>query len=490
MSNASKVKDISLAEWGRKEIELAEVEMPGLIAIRREFGPSQPLKGSRISGSLHMTIQTAVLIETLQNLGASVRWCSCNIFSTQDHAAAAIAEAGTGVVFAWKGETLEEYWNLTVDCLTWENGEGPDQIVDDGGDATILCIEGLATEKTYNASNKTELPEPSRELGEDEYELRRVINRCLLKDPQYFSKLTKNLTGISEETTTGVARLYKLEKEGKLQCPCFNVNDSVTKSKFDNIYGCKHSLVDGLNRATDVMISGKKVLICGFGDVGKGCAQAMRGSGARVYVTECDPICALQACMEGFEVVRVNDVLEQIDIYVTATGNKRIITLDHMKKMKHNAIVGNIGHFDNEIETEALKKDPTIKRINIKPQVDKFNFEDGHSIILLAEGNPFTIQAVSSTSAAPPDTLPSSCPPPSATRPSPSSNSGRTGLSRPTPPESSNCPRCSTRRSPDCTSMPSTPNLPCLRPTRLTILASSLRDPSRRTTTSIDQSGL
>jgi adenosylhomocysteinase len=298
MSNASKVKDISLAAWGRKEIDLAEVEMPGLIAIRKEYGPSQPLKGARISGSLHMTIQTAVLIETLQQLGASVRWCSCNIFSTQDHAAAAIAEAGTGVVFAWKEETLEEYWNLTVDCLTWENGEGPDQIVDDGGDATILCIEGLAAEKSFALTH--ELVEPSREIGEDEYELRRAINRCLLKDPQYFSKLTKNLTGISEETTTGVSRLYKLEKEGKLQCPCFNVNDSVTKSKFDNIYGCKHSLVDGINRATDVMICGKKVLICGFGDVGKGCAQAMRGSGARVYVTECDPICALQACMEGF----------------------------------------------------------------------------------------------------------------------------------------------------------------------------------------------
>lgn len=456
MSNASKVRDMSLAEWGRKELDLAEVEMPGLIAIRKEYGPSKPLKGARISGSLHMTIQTAVLIETLHELGASVRWCSCNIFSTQDHAAAAIAAAGTGVVFAWKGETLEEYWNLTLDCLTWENGEGPDQIVDDGGDATILCIEGLAAEKAFAQTN--ELVEPSRELSEDEYELRKAINRSLLKDPHFFSKLTKNLTGVSEETTTGVARLYKLAEEKKLLCPCINVNDSVTKSKFDNIYGCKHSLVDGINRATDVMISGKKVLICGFGDVGKGCAQAMRGSGARVYVTEVDPICALQACMEGYEVVRIEDVLPVVDIYVTATGNKKIITIDHMSKMKHNAIVGNIGHFDNEIETEALKKDPTITRINIKPQVDKFTFQDGHSIILLAEGTLCSIQAVSSTSVAPLATLPSSCPPLSATRPSPSSSSGPTEPPSSSKPECSSCPRSSTRRSQDCTSMLSEPS--------------------------------
>jgi adenosylhomocysteinase len=273
--------------------------------------------------------------------------------------------------------------------LTWENGEGPDQIVDDGGDATILCIDGLAAQKEFALTKQ--LVEPSRELSEDEYELKQAINRCLTKDPEFFTKLTKNLTGISEETTTGVGRLYKLEKEGKLLCPCVNVNDSVTKSKFDNIYGCKHSLVDGINRATDVMISGKKVVICGFGDVGKGCAQAMRGSGARVYVTEVDPICALQACMEGFEVVTIESVLSIADIYITATGNKRIITLEHMKKMKNNAIVGNIGHFDNEIETELLKKDPTIVRINIKPQVDKFTFNDGHSVILLAEGITFVI---------------------------------------------------------------------------------------------------
>lgn len=456
MSNASKVRDMSLAEWGRKELDLAEVEMPGLIAIRKEYGPSKPLKGARISGSLHMTIQTAVLIETLHELGASVRWCSCNIFSTQDHAAAAIAAAGTGVVFAWKGETLEEYWNLTLDCLTWENGEGPDQIVDDGGDATILCIEGLAAEKAFALTN--ELVEPSRELSEDEYELRKAINRSLLKDPQFFSKLSKNLTGVSEETTTGVARLYKLAEEKKLLCPCINVNDSVTKSKFDNIYGCKHSLVDGINRATDVMISGKKVLICGFGDVGKGCAQAMRGSGARVYVTEVDPICALQACMEGFEVVRIEDVLPIVDIYVTATGNKKIITIDHMSKMKHNAIVGNIGHFDNEIETEALKKDPTITRINIKPQVDKFTFQDGHSIILLAEGTLSLIQAVSSTSVAPLATLPSSCPPPSATKPSPSSSSGPTEPPNCSKTECSSFPRSSTRRLQGCTSTLSEPS--------------------------------
>jgi adenosylhomocysteinase len=391
MSVESKVKDLSLASWGRKEMDLAEVEMPGLMSIRQEYGPSKPLQGAKISGSLHMTIQTAVLIETLTTLGAQVRWCSCNIFSTQDHAASAIAEAKTAVVFAWKGETLEEYWKLTIDCLEWGNGEGPDQIVDDGGDATIICIEGLAAEKKFLVTN--ELVEPARGGSEDEFWLYQTINDCLRKDKNYFSKLTKNLKGVSEETTTGVARLYKLAQENKLLCPAINVNDSVTKSKFDNIYGCKHSLVDGLNRATDVMICGKKVLVCGFGDVGKGCAQAMRGSGARVYITEVDPICALQACMEGYEVVRIEDVLSSIDIYVTATGNKRIITLDHMSKMKNNAIVGNIGHFDNEIETDNLKSNPDITRINIKPQVDKFTFKDGHSIILLAEGTPFTTQA-------------------------------------------------------------------------------------------------
>ena len=294
----SKIADITLADWGRKELDLAEVEMPGLMSLREEFGAKKPLEGARVSGSLHMTVQTAVLIETLQTLGARVRWCSCNIFSTQDHAAAAIVQAKTATVFAWKGETCQDYWKMTAECLTWEDGKGPDIIVDDGGDATILLIEGLAAEKKL--ANGEKLPEPVRGESEDEYYLMVTINECLAKDPKCFSKLTADLKGISEETTTGVARLYRLAKDGKIICPCINVNDSVTKSKFDNIYGCKHSLVDGINRATDVMISGKKVLISGYGDVGKGCAQAMRGAGARVYIAEIDPICALQACMEGF----------------------------------------------------------------------------------------------------------------------------------------------------------------------------------------------
>lgn len=378
----SKIKDISLAAWGRKELDLAEVEMPGLMAIREEYGPSKPLQGARVSGSLHMTIQTACLIQTLHALGAKVRWCSCNIFSSQDEAAAAIVEAKTADVFAWKGETLEEYWALTNDCLNW-NGEGPDMIVDDGGDATIFLTEGLIIEKKFKETEQ--LVEPNRAaLCEDEYWLYATINKQLKEDKEYFTKMTKNLIGISEETTTGVARLYKFQKENKLLCPCINVNDSVTKSKFDNVYGCQHSLIDGINRATDVMISGKKVLVCGFGDVGKGCAKAMKGAGARVYISEIDPICALQACMEGFEIVRVEDVLSSIDIFITATGCKRIITFEHMSKMKNNAIVGNIGHFDNEIETEKLKEAPNVTRINIKAQVDKFTFDDGHSIILLA----------------------------------------------------------------------------------------------------------
>lgn len=330
-----------------------------------------------------MTIQTACLIETLHTLGAKVRWCSCNIFSTQDHAAAAIVEAKTAEVFAWKGETLEEYWELTNSCLNW-GGEGPDLIVDDGGDATLYLIYGLEAEKKLKETE--ELVEPVRGTSEDEYWLFKTIVKYLKQDKNYFSNLTKNLKGVSEETTTGVARLYKLEKEGRLICPSINVNDSVTKSKFDNIYGCQHSLIDGINRATDVMISGKKVLICGFGDVGKGCAKAMKGAGARVYVTEIDPICALQACMEGIEVVRLSEVADQMDIFITATGNKDIIKLSDMAKMKNNAIVGNIGHFDNEIETEALKSAPNVTRTNIKPQVDKFTWDDGHSIILLAEG--------------------------------------------------------------------------------------------------------
>ena len=391
----SKIKDISLASWGRKELDLAEVEMPGLMAIRKQYGPDQPLKGARISGSLHVTIQTACLVETLGALGAKLRWCSCNIFSTQDQAAAALVEAKSAEVFAWKGETCEEYWDLTDSCLNW-GGEGPDLIVDDGGDATIYLIYGLETEKKFKETGQ--LVEPERNAYcEDEYWLLKTIKKNVEKDKNYFSNLTKNLKGVSEETTTGVARLYRLEKEGKLLCPFINVNDSVTKSKFDNIYGCKHSLVDGINRATDVMISGKKVLICGYGDVGKGCAQSMRGSGARVYVTEIDPICALQACMEGYEVVRIEDVIDKMDIFITATGNRDIIKADHMAKMKNNAIVGNIGHFDNEIETEKLKTLPNITRTNIKPQVDKFTWDDGHSIILLAEGIFFFIQDVYST---------------------------------------------------------------------------------------------
>lgn len=384
----SQIKDISQASWGRKELDLAEVEMPGLMAIRQEYGPTKPLQGAKISGSLHMTIQTACLIETLHALGAKVRWCSCNIFSTQDHAAAAIVEAKTADVFAWKGETLEEYWELTNSCLNW-GGEGPDLIVDDGGDATLYLIYGKEAEKKLKETG--ELVEPVRGISEDEYWLFKTIVKYLKQDKNYFSNLTKNLKGVSEETTTGVARLYKLEKEGRLICPFINVNDSVTKSKFDNIYGCQHSLIDGLNRATDVMISGKKVLICGFGDVGKGCAKAMKGAGARVYITEIDPICALQACMEGIEVVRLLDVVDQMDIFITATGNKDIIKVADMAKMKNNAIVGNIGHFDNEIETEYLKAAPNVTRINIKPQVDKFTWEDGHSIILLAEGISFVI---------------------------------------------------------------------------------------------------
>lgn len=319
--------------------------MPGLMSLRQEYGPKKPLAGARISGSLHMTVQTAVLIETLKELGAEVRWCSCNIFSTQDHAAAAIVKANSATVFAWKGESCAEYWRLTLDCLSWGDGKGPDLIVDDGGDATIVFINGLDAERRL--ANGEGLITPVRGESEDEYELAVMINECLEKDKNFFSKLGKDLKGVSEETTTGVARLYKLMEAKKLICPFINVNDCVTKSKFDNVYGCKHSLIDGINRATDVMISGKKVLISGFGDVGKGCAQAMRGAGARVFIAEIDPICALQACMEGYEVVTLNDVIGKMDIFITATGNKNIISATSMSKMKNNAIVGNIGHFDN-----------------------------------------------------------------------------------------------------------------------------------------------
>ena len=331
-----------------------------------------------------MTIQTAVLIETLHHLGARVRWCSCNIYSTQDHAAAAIVKAGTANVFAWKGETLAEYWDLTLDCLTWPDGQGPELIVDDGGDATLMVIWGLEAEKKLAESGA--YPNPERGESEDEKLLLATIKKTLEKDPQFFSKISKDLKGVSEETTTGVHRLYKLSAEGRLPFPAINVNDSVTKSKFDNVYGCKHSLPDGLNRATDVMLAGKKVLICGFGDVGKGCAAALAGCGSRVYISEIDPICALQACMEGYEVVRLDKVVGEIDVFITATGNKMIITAQHMSKMKNNAIVGNIGHFDNEIDMIGLRDFPGVKKVNIKPQVDRWTFEDGHGIVILAEG--------------------------------------------------------------------------------------------------------
>jgi adenosylhomocysteinase len=379
-----KVKDMSLADWGRKEIELAEVEMPGLVATREEFGPKKPLQGARIMGSLHMTIQTAVLIETLKELGGDIRWCSCNIFSTQDHAAAAVVAAGSASVFAWKGESVEEYWWCTNRALQWPDGEGPDLIVDDGGDATLLIHEGYKAEEVY-AKNKT-LPDPSSTENREFKAVLSIIAESIQKDPQRFHRIAQRMVGVSEETTTGVHRLIERAREGSLLFPAINVNDSVTKSKFDNIYGCRHSLPDGIMRATDVMIAGKKAVICGYGDVGKGCAQAMKAAGARTVITEIDPICALQACMEGYEVVLLEDVLADGDIFITTTGNKDIIMANHMAKMKNNAIVGNIGHFDNEIDMAGLEKYPGIKKINIKPQVDRFVFPDGHGIIMLAEG--------------------------------------------------------------------------------------------------------
>lgn len=358
--------------------------MPGLMSCRREYGPNL-FTGARISGSLHMTIQTAVLIETLKALGAEVRWCSCNIFSTQDHAAAAIARDGSAAVFAWKGETLEEYWECTLNAITWqvdEKGDGCDLIVDDGGDLTLLIHEGVKAEKIYSESGI--LPDPNSTDNEEFKIILSLIAREIPKSPSKWTKVAARCIGVSEETTTGVHRLYVMAQKGELLFPAINVNDSVTKSKFDNLYGCKHSLPDGLCRATDVMIAGKRVVICGYGDVGKGCAQAMKSAGAVVLVTEVDPICALQAAMEGFSVVRLESVLSKADIFITTTGNKGIITFNHMSQMKNNAIVGNIGHFDNEIEMANLIKGTT--RENIKPQVDKFVFPDGHGIIVLAEG--------------------------------------------------------------------------------------------------------
>jgi len=373
-----KVADIGLAEFGRKEIEIAEKEMPGLMSIRKKFGPSKPLNGSRITGSLHMTVQTAVLIETLVELGADVRWASCNIFSTQDHAAAAIAKAGIPV-FAWKGETLEEYWWCTDKALDFGNGLGPNLIVDDGGDATLMVHWG------YQAENDASVLEIDSD-AEDEIELANALKRILKENPGRWHNAAKEIKGVSEETTTGVHRLYQMKEEGTLLFPAINVNDSVTKSKFDNLYGCRESLADGIKRATDVMIAGKVVVVAGYGDVGKGCAKSMKGYGARVIVTEIDPICALQAAMEGFEVKTMEDALEEGNIFVTTTGNKDVITADHMANMKDQAIVCNIGHFDNEIQVSKLNKYPGVEKLNIKPQVDKYTFKDGHSIFLLAEG--------------------------------------------------------------------------------------------------------
>jgi adenosylhomocysteinase len=378
-----KVKDIAQADFGRMEIQLAEVEMPGLMACRAEFGPAQPLKGANITGSLHMTIQTAVLIETLTALGAVVRWCSCNIFSTQDHAAAAIAR-DSAAVFAWKGETLDEYWWCTEKALTWESGPGCDMIVDDGGDATLLIHEGVKFEAEY-AANKT-LPDPSTTDNVEYKIVLSILKESIPKRPQFFTAMANNIVGVSEETTTGVKRLYEMTAAGTLLFPAINVNDSVTKSKFDNVYGCRHSLPDGIMRGTDVMIAGKTAWIGGFGDVGKGSAQSMKAAGARTIVSEIDPICALQACMDGFQVAPIEDVLATADIFITTTGNKDIIMVSHMEKMKNNAIVGNIGHFDNEVDMAGLEKYPGIKRTQIKPQVDRFEFPDGHGVIVLAEG--------------------------------------------------------------------------------------------------------
>ncbi len=374
-----KIADISLAAFGRKEIELAEKEMPGLMAIREELASKKPLAGARITGSLHMTIQTAVLIETLVDLGAQVRWCSCNIFSTQDHAAAAIAERGIPV-YAWKGENLEEYWWCTDQALNWPDGELPNMILDDGGDATMMVHMGAKYEKEGS------VPNPAADAQEDLAELMKRLQKIIAEDPQRWTRTAANIRGVTEETTTGVHRLYQMAEAGTLSFPAFNVNDSVTKSKFDNLYGCRHSLVDAVMRATDVMLSGKVAVVCGYGDVGKGSAQSLRSQGTRVKVTEIDPICALQASMEGYEVVRLEDVVDQADLFVTTTGNCNIILAEHMEKMKDCAIVCNIGHFDNEIDMAGLAKIPGVKKDNIKPQVDKWVFKDGHCIILLAEG--------------------------------------------------------------------------------------------------------
>jgi len=383
-----KVADLGLAAFGRKEISLAEHEMPGLMAMRAQYGESKPLTGARITGSLHMTVQTAVLIETLVALGAQVRWASCNIFSTQDHAAAAIAVGPTGTVdepagvpvFAWKGESLEEYWWCTEQVLLWPEGDGPNMILDDGGDATLLVHKGVEFEKAG------EVPDPSTADSEEFEVILRLLQRSLVEDPRRWTAIASGLKGVTEETTTGVHRLYQMHEAGSLLFPAINVNDSVTKSKFDNKYGVRHSLIDGINRATDVLIGGKVAVVCGYGDVGKGCAESLRGQGARVIITEIDPICALQAAMDGYQVATLDDVVATADIFVTATGSLGVITADQISRMKHQAIVGNIGHFDNEIDMAGLTAFPGVTRINIKPQVDEWVFEDGHGVIVLSEG--------------------------------------------------------------------------------------------------------
>ncbi len=382
------VADLGLAALGRREIELAENEMPGLMALRRELGPAQPLAGARVSGSLHMTVQTAVLIETLVALGASVRWASCNIFSTQDHAAAAVVVGPHGTpaqprgvpVFAWKGETLAQYWECTVRALVWPGGESPNLLLDDGGDATLVVHKGVE----YEAAGK--VPDARIDDPEDVVQLLEVLRESLAQDASRWTRAAQAIIGVSEETTTGVHRLYEMERAGTLLFPAINVNDSVTKSKFDNTYGCRHSLIDGLNRATDVLIGGKVAVVCGFGDVGKGCAESLRGQGARVIVTEIDPICALQAAMEGFQVATLDDVVGIADVVVTATGNRNVVSAAHMAAMKHLAIVANIGHFDNEIDMAGLAALPGVERVNVKPQVDEWRFADGHGVIVLSEG--------------------------------------------------------------------------------------------------------
>jgi adenosylhomocysteinase len=382
-----KVADLGLADFGRKEITLAEHEMPGLMALREEFAATQPLSGARVTGSLHMTIQTAVLIETLTALGAEVRWASCNIFSTQDHAAAAVVVGPNGTadepqgvpVYAWKGETLEEYWWCTEQALTWPDG-GPNMILDDGGDATLLVHKGAEFERAGA------VPDPASAESEEFAVVLSLLQRSLAEDGQNWTRIAEGIRGVTEETTTGVHRLYQLAETGDLLFPAINVNDSVTKSKFDNKYGCRHSLIDGINRATDVLIGGKTAVICGYGDVGKGCAESLRGQGARVIITEVDPICALQAAMDGYQVATLEDVVETADIFVTATGNRDVITAADMSRMKHQAIVGNIGHFDNEIDMAGLTATPGIERVNIKPQVDKWVFPDGHAVLVLSEG--------------------------------------------------------------------------------------------------------